>query len=71
MATLVHAAPDAARHLDPLRNALAPFDAGASCWDGLLVARITAPTGARLREAVVTGLNILRGGRTLPRVWLC
>ena len=71
VATLLHAAPDAARHLDPLRAALLPFEAGASCWDGLLLARIVAPSGAVLRRAVVAGLNILRGGRTLPRVWLC
>lgn len=75
VATLLHAAPDAARHLDPLRAALAPlnatWEAGASCWDGLLLARIVAPEGAALRRAVTAGLNILRGGRTLPRVWMC
>ena len=71
VATLIHAAPDAARHLDGVRDALAPFDAGASCWDGLLLARITATDGARLHQAVTAGLNILREGRTLPRTWLC
>lgn len=71
IATILLAAPDPARHLDALRAALAPFDAGASAFDGLLVARIAAPTGSVLRHAVVTGLNILRLGRTLPRVWLC
>ena len=71
VATLVHAAPDAGERLETLREALAPFDAGATLLEGLLLARITAPSGAALRQAVVTGLNILRGGRTLPRVWLC
>lgn len=71
VATIVHAAPDAAARLGPLRAALAAFEAGASAFDGLLVARILAPDGAALREALVTGLNILRGGRRLPRVWLC
>lgn len=71
VATLLHAAPDAARHLDPLRTALAPFDAGATTHGGLLLARITAPSGAALRHAVLAGLNILRAGRTLPRVWMC
>lgn len=71
VATLLHAAPDAGRHLDPLRAALEPFEAGASCWDGLLLARVVAPDGATLRKAVTAGLNILRDGRTLPRVWLC
>ena len=71
VATLLHAAPDAALRLDALRTALAPFDAGASAFDGLVLARIVAPDGVRLRQAVTTGLNILRRGRTLPRVWLC
>jgi urease accessory protein len=72
VSTLIHAGPEAAALLDPLRAALAPFEAGASCWDGVLLARIVAPAGgASLRRAVVAGLNILRGGRTLPRVWLC
>ena len=70
-ATLVHASPDPLPLLEPLRAALAPFEAGASCWDGLLLARIVAPSGAALRRAVVAGLNILRDGRTLPRVWMC
>lgn len=71
VATLIHAAPEAPALLDTLRDALAPFDAGASALDGLLLARITAPTGAALRTAVVAGLNSLRAGRTLPRVWFC
>ena len=71
VATLVHVAPEAETRLDAVRAALATFDAGASAWDGLLVARIVAANGACLREAVVAGLATLRGGRTLPRVWLC
>ena len=70
-ATLLHAAPDASARLPALRAALAPFEAGASAFDGLLLARIVAVDGAQLRRAVISGLNILRGGRTLPRVWLC
>ncbi len=71
VATLIHAAPGAEARLDPLRAALAPFDAGASAFDGMLIARIVAADGASLRAAVVRGLNVLRDGRTLPRVWLC
>ena len=71
IATIIHAAPDADARLDPLRAALARFDAGASAWDGLLVARIAAKDGACLRRAVVAGLNVLRDGRPLPRVWEC
>jgi urease accessory protein len=71
VATIIHAGPDAGVMLDGLRDAFGPHEAGASVVDGLLVARIVAPTGAALRQAVVAGLNILRRGRTLPRVWLC
>jgi urease accessory protein len=69
VATIIHAAPDP--RLDAVRTALAPFEAGATIVEGVLLARIVAPTGAELRRAVVAGLNILRAGRTLPRVWLC
>ncbi len=71
VATLIHAAPDAETKLDPLRQALAGHDAGASAWNGMLVARIVAPDGACLHAAVVAGLAVLRAGRPLPRVWLC
>lgn len=75
VATLVHAARDAETRLDPLRVALAGYDAGceagASAWDGLLVVRIVAADGACLRAAVVAGLDVLREGRPLPRVWQC
>ncbi len=71
VATLIHAAPDAETKLDPLRQALAGHDAGASAWNGMLIARIVAPDGACLRAAVVAGLAVLRAGRPLPRVWLC
>ncbi len=71
VATLVHVAPDAEAKLDALRQALAGHDAGASAWDGMLIARVVAPDGACLRAAVVAGLAALRAGRPLPRVWLC
>lgn len=73
LATVLHAAPDAERHLGAVREALATCDAeyGASAWDGLLVLRIVAADGARLRGAVTAGLAALRGSRPLPRVWQC
>ncbi len=71
VATLLHAAPDSAGALDALRAALAPYEAGASAFDGLLVARIVARDGACARAAVVAGLAVLRGDRPLPRVWIC
>ncbi|MGA9864824.1 MAG: urease accessory protein UreD [Acetobacteraceae bacterium] len=70
LATLVHVAPDAEARLDAVRAALQAADAGASAWDGLLVARILAPDGAALRRIVVATLAALRD-RPLPRVWLC
>lgn len=71
VATVVHAAPGAAGRLEEVRGALAPFEAGASCWDDLLVARVVAADGVLLRAAVVAVLAVLRGGRPLPRVWTC
>ncbi len=71
VATLVLAGADAAWQLDDLRTALAPFEAGVSCWNGVLVARIAAKDGASARAAIAAGLAVLRDGRALPRVWNC
>ncbi|MGI3778529.1 MAG: urease accessory protein UreD, partial [Janthinobacterium lividum] len=70
-ATLLLAGLDADTMLAPLRAALAPFEAGASLTDGLLLARILAPDAATLRQATTAALRVLRGGRTLPAVWTC
>lgn len=73
VATIIYVAPDAEASLDSVRGAVgsAPGEAGVSAWDGMLLARILAPHGAALRAAVVAGLQAIRGGRMLPRVWLC
>jgi urease accessory protein len=71
VATMVHVAPDLAARIDALRDALAPFEAGVSAWDGMLVARIVAADGACIRSAIMAGLATLRAGRALPRVWNC
>jgi len=71
IATLVMVAPEAASRIDTLRAALAPFDAGASAWNGMLVARIVAPDGAAVRAGIVASLTTLRDGRAMPRVWQC
>jgi urease accessory protein len=73
VATLIHVAPDAETRLDALRAAWedAPAEAGASAWDGMLVGRVVAADGAPLRTTVTAGLVALRGGRALPRVWMC
>jgi urease accessory protein len=73
VATLVLADPEAEALCQPLRDALdgLPVAAGVSAWEGLLLSRIVAADGACLRAAVVAGLAVLRGGRPLPRVWMC
>ena len=73
IATLVLVAPDAAMRLAALREALAGSgaEAGASCWNKLLLARIIATDGATARAAILAALPILRGGRPIPRVWNC
>jgi urease accessory protein len=72
LATLVYVAPDAEARLDAVRAAADGMaDFGASAWNGMLVTRILADTGAAARRAVVAALTVLRDGRPLPRVWLC
>lgn len=71
VATLLLVAPGAEAQVEALRAGLAPFDAGASGWNGMLLARIVAKDGACLRAGVVAGLAALREGRPLPRVWSC
>ncbi|MGE0658536.1 MAG: urease accessory protein UreD [Reyranellaceae bacterium] len=74
-ATIVAAAPDIEALLAPVRQALAEgaheSEAGASCWDGLLVVRILAADGQRLQRLLPLALAPLRQGRALPRVWRC
>jgi urease accessory protein len=72
-ATVLLAAPDSEFRLEAARAALngAPAEAGVSAWDGLLVARLAAQDGASLRATLAALLASLRGGRPLPRVWLC
>jgi len=67
LATMLYVAPDAEAMLEPLRRR----DIGASAWDGMLIARMLGATGTVLRANVVDALQVLRGGRPLPRVWLC
>jgi urease accessory protein len=72
-ATVLCAAPGAEECLAQLRAVLltSRTEWGASAWDGIVLARILAPDYMSLRAAVVTGLQVLRGSRPLPRVWLC
>jgi urease accessory protein len=69
LATILYAGPPA--DLAALRLALSGIDAGASAFDGLVVARLAARDGAALRFGLAAALAVLRNGRPLPRVWLC
>jgi urease accessory protein len=71
LATMVYVAPDAEFLLDPLRHALGIAEAGASAWNGMLIARILGPDGACVRRCLIAALDVLRESRPLPRVWLC
>jgi urease accessory protein len=71
VATLVHVAPDAEARLDAVRDVLGESEAGASAWNGMLIARILAPDGAASRRGVTAALSVLRDRRPLPRAWLC
>lgn len=59
---------DAPRFLAPLRAALGGHG-GASAFDGKLFARVVAPDGFALRQALLPALEVLRDGAPLPRVW--
>jgi urease accessory protein len=76
MATLVGVMPEAEAMVPRLRDALGDgrlrdsrLEAGISAWNGLVLARLLASDGARLRQAVMVALGILRGDAALPRVW--
>jgi urease accessory protein len=70
-ALLIYAAPDAPERLDDVRAVLAAQNcpAGATVLDGVLRARIVAPSASALRTCVIAALKICRSGRPLPRTW--
>ncbi|MGO4870682.1 MAG: urease accessory protein UreD [Roseiarcus sp.] len=76
VATILSVAPNAEAQLPMLRAALEasaaregePIDAGASAFDGLVVARLASPSPSRLRAALIEAMLALRG-RAAPRVW--
>jgi urease accessory protein len=71
MATLRYVAADAEAQLPVVRGLLDGVGgmAGASAWDGLLVARFAAADGYALTRDLQHVLNGFRGG-VLPRMWL-
>ena len=72
MATILAAAPGVEARLPDLRAALGSsgdaVEAGASFFDGLLVARLIARSPAQLRAATIAAIVAL-GGRGPPRLW--
>jgi urease accessory protein len=72
LATLVLVAPDAEAAVDTARAALAdaPCEAGASAWNGMLVARLAAGDSQPLRATLVRLIEALRGV-TMPGTWQC
>ncbi len=71
VATIVAVAPGLEARLPDLRAALDPegegVEAGASAFDGLLLARLVSPSPSRLRAALIASILAL-GGRK-PRLW--
>jgi urease accessory protein len=71
LATIVAAAPKIEARLPDLRAACEAesggVEAGASAFDGLIVARFVSPSPSRLRAALIAAIVVL-GGRK-PRLW--
>jgi urease accessory protein len=72
LATILAAAPNVEARLPDLRAALddpnAGVEAGASAFDGLVVARLLSASPSRLRDAVIAAIVCL-SGRNPPRLW--
>jgi urease accessory protein len=70
LATLLLVVPDAEARLEAARETLrhGQGEGGASAWNGMLVARLVAPTGQSLRADLIRLIERLRGAR-MPRVW--
>ena len=69
-ATVRHVAPHAEGRLAAIRATLADASCewGASAWGGMVLVRLLSPSPEKLRAAIVTLLQSLRG-RDAPRVW--
>jgi urease accessory protein len=68
VATLIHLAPDAERKVDAIRRCQpSDVEAGASGFDGLLVARFVAAGAWELRAAILAALDAL--GLVAPRAF--
>lgn len=72
LATLIMVAPEAQARLDAVRAVLAGLHgrAGASAFDGMLVASLVAPDADALMEDLRALVECVRQ-RPIPRVWTC
>jgi urease accessory protein len=68
MATILLVTDDPTRYLASLREIVGE-NGGVSGWNGKLLARLTAKTGAALRATLIPALAALRGGVSLPKFW--
>lgn len=68
-ATLLYCGTKTEALLPKVRAALGEMAAGASEWNGKLVARIVAPDGYALRKSLIPALRVLRDDENLPKVW--
>jgi urease accessory protein len=72
-ATVLLVAPDGPARLDDVRALLETdtgVEAGASAWEGLLVARLLSADARALRDRLMA-LVVHLSGRPMPRVWRC
>jgi urease accessory protein len=72
VAMIIYIAPDAAQRIKVVRGVLesAGSTAGASAWNGMLVARALAPDGRTLAAGIKRVAERL-SGHPMPRVWQC
>ncbi len=72
VALILHVSPRASALLPDVRQALSHAEgpAGASAFDGILVARAVAATAARLRATVLEVMAVVRDGLPPPRSWM-
>lgn len=68
MATILFVSAEPEQHLASLRDVIGDAG-GVSAWDGKLLARLTAKSGAALRKTLIPALAVLRGGARLPKFW--
>jgi urease accessory protein len=68
MATVLLVTEEPQRYLAPVREVIGE-GGGATAWNGKLLARITASTGAALRQTLIPMLAALRDGMSLPKFW--